>query len=1209
MPWDLLFKHARLLEVVAAYEHAPADLRDTIDLLESLEKGLNMREAGMLKLVEKRKAEHKDIDKLQRSSTKRFLFRVTHGGREGLERKLEKEEREYVEAAQAEHNESHAIAELNEAAQNARKAELETEVAERKELLRQIDALYTSAFEGPSPDFPEEDAAEDDLRAAELHFEHAQARMSHEKTVSDILNRAATCANQALSSLQSANISATYDTFGAGGLWAEMAERDDLLRAQTLAAEAKRHLERARGEQPLVNSVPGGQIVNPEWLNVVFDNMYTDFVFQQKIKQSLASVGRFREGINVECTLSASRLESNTRAAVDAREFLKSRRKALVSIRREILRRVREDGGISGGDPSSAPPLYTSQPEAGGRILQRSQSQSEAGGVAIPVSGSGDSLSPPQYESPSNTRPRLSLTIGVSSPFFPQVPITSQPSFPEARGVSPPSFLQSRGVSPSFPQTHGVSPTSSPQARFSSERRFSPPPGPPPVRHLSTTARSNSPNPHESLSPSSPRDTVGLGQRFTPPLGTPPIRRPSPAPSLSMLRHSPAPSLNMWQPSPSPSLTRSVSTLSTSPRMEMPQPYQHHPLSAPPSPRGFNVPGMPQPSVPSFSRQREPFVIDRPDIHIDTDGNPPAWIPILNGNPNSDASTTEELYPPLERMRSLSLSPRPTTIVTQTSSPSSVAESFVDEDKASSEARPELGRSPSTSFASRNPYRNSASTLQRVTPRAVTRYRQTGRLLAARGLATASEPYDTVIIGGGPGGYVCAIKSAQLGLKTLCIEKRGALGGTCLNVGCIPSKAMLNNSHLYHQTQHDLKHRGIDVGTVSVNLDTMLKAKNTAVTGLTKGVEGLFKKNKVDYIKGTASFVSSTRIAVQLNDGGETEVEAKNVVIATGSEVSPFPGGAITIDEKKIVSSTGALELQEVPKKMIVIGGGIIGLEMGSVWSRLGAEVTVVEFLGGIGGVGIDEEVAKQFQKILAKQGIKFKLNTKVLSADKQDDGTVLVKTESAKGGSEETLDANVVLVAVGRRPYTEGLGLDKIGVELDPKGRIVIDSQYNTTVQNVKCIGDVTFGPMLAHKAEEEGIAVAEYLKAGHGHVNYSAIPSVVYTHPEVAWVGQNEQDLKAAGTEYKVGKFPFLANSRAKTNLDTEGSVKFLVEKETDRVLGVHIIGPNAGEMIASAVLAMEYSASAEDIARTTHAHPTLSEAFKEAALAATSGKAIHF
>ncbi|EGN94475.1 hypothetical protein SERLA73DRAFT_188396 [Serpula lacrymans var. lacrymans S7.3] len=484
---------------------------------------------------------------------------------------------------------------------------------------------------------------------------------------------------------------------------------------------------------------------------------------------------------------------------------------------------------------------------------------------------------------------------------------------------------------------------------------------------------------------------------------------------------------------------------------------------------------------------------------------------------------------------------------------------------------------------------------------------QVGAWNSQRGLATPSGPYDAVIIGGGPGGYVAAIKAAQLGLKTACIEKRGSLGGTCLNVGCIPSKAMLNNSHMYHQTKHDLERRGIDVSGVSLNLTQMLKAKDQSVTGLTKGIETLFKQNKVDYIKGSASFVSPTRISVKLNDGGETEVEAKNVVIATGSEVTPFPGGGIEIDEKQIVSSTGALDLQNVPEKMVVIGGGIIGLEMGSVWSRLGAEVTVVEFLGGIGGVGIDEEVAKQFQKILSKQGIKFKLNTKVLSAEKQGD-KVVIKTQSAKGDKEETLDANVVLVSVGRRPYTEGLNLEAIGIEKDNKGRIVIDDQFNTSVKNVKCIGDVTFGPMLAHKAEEEGIAAIEHISAGHGHVNYNAIPSVVYTHPEVSWVGKTEQELKAAGVKYNIGKFPFAANSRAKTNLDTEGFVKFLSEKETDKILGVHIIGPNAGEMISEAVLAMEYGASSEDIARTTHAHPTLSEAFKEAAMAAYQ-KPIHF
>ncbi|KAG1883179.1 hypothetical protein F4604DRAFT_1741205 [Suillus subluteus] len=502
--------------------------------------------------------------------------------------------------------------------------------------------------------------------------------------------------------------------------------------------------------------------------------------------------------------------------------------------------------------------------------------------------------------------------------------------------------------------------------------------------------------------------------------------------------------------------------------------------------------------------------------------------------------------------------------------------------------------------------------LQRATQKNVARrlHKATVRLGAwnsHRGLATPSGPYDAVVIGGGPGGYVAAIKAAQLGLKTACIEKRGSLGGTCLNVGCIPSKAMLNNSHIYHQTKHDLQKRGIDVTGVSLNLPQMLQAKEQSVVGLTKGIEMLFKQNKVDYIKGSASFVSATRIAVQLNDGGSTEVEAKNVIIATGSEVAPFPGGAIEIDEKQIVSSTGALELQKVPEKMVVIGGGIIGLEMGSVWSRLGAEVTVVEFLGTIGGAGIDEEVAKQFQKILTKQGIKFKLNTKVLSADKQG-GNVVIQTESAKGDKQETLEADVVLVAVGRRPYTEGLNLEAVGIEKDNKGRIVIDDQFNTSVKNIKCIGDVTFGPMLAHKAEEEGIAAVEYINAGHGHVNYNGIPSVVYTHPEVAWVGKTEQELKAAGVKYNIGKFPFAANSRAKTNQDSEGFVKFISEKETDRILGVHIIGPNAGEMVSEAVLAMEYGASSEDIARTTHAHPTLSEAFKEAAMAAY-GKAIHF
>ncbi|CAE6387461.1 unnamed protein product [Rhizoctonia solani] len=500
--------------------------------------------------------------------------------------------------------------------------------------------------------------------------------------------------------------------------------------------------------------------------------------------------------------------------------------------------------------------------------------------------------------------------------------------------------------------------------------------------------------------------------------------------------------------------------------------------------------------------------------------------------------------------------------------------------------------------------RTNRATLRGVGPRALGLMRTSPigvRMMASE----AKEEYDAVIIGGGPGGYVAAIKAAQLGLKTACIEKRGALGGTCLNVGCIPSKAMLNNSHKYHDALHDLKSRGIDVEGVNLNLPQMLKAKDTAVSGLTKGVEGLFKKNKVTYIKGTGSFASPTEIDVALNEGGSTTVSAKNVIIATGSEVTPFPG--LEIDEKVVVSSTGALDLQEVPKKMIVIGGGVIGLEMGSVWSRLGAEVTVVEFLGGIGGVGIDEEIAKQFQRTLQKQGFKFQLNTKVLGGTKTDSG-VQLEVESVKDGKKETLDADVVLVSIGRRPYTAGLGLEKIGVEVDKRGRIVVDDQFNTSVPGVKCIGDATFGPMLAHKAEEEGIAAVEIIKHGHGHVNYNAIPSVVYTHPEVAWVGKTEQELKADNIAYKVGKFPFAANSRAKTNADHEGVVKFIVEKETDRVLGCHIIGPNAGEMIASAVLAIEYSASAEDIARTCHAHPTLSEAFKEAAMAAYDAP-IHF
>ncbi|KAH3109293.1 D-lactate ferricytochrome c oxidoreductase [Aspergillus fumigatus] len=441
-----------------------------------------------------------------------------------------------------------------------------------------------------------------------------------------------------------------------------------------------------------------------------------------------------------------------------------------------------------------------------------------------------------------------------------------------------------------------------------------------------------------------------------------------------------------------------------------------------------------------------------------------------------------------------------------------------------------------------------------------------------RGYASETE-HDVVIIGGGVAGYVAAIKAGQEGLKTACIEKRGRLGGTCLNVGCIPSKSLLNNSHLYHQILHDTKKRGIEVGDVKLNLEQMMKAKDTSVEGLTKGIEFLFKKNGVDYIKGTGAFVDEHTVKVNLLDGGEQTLRGKNIVIATGSEATPFPG--LNIDEKRIITSTGALSLKEVPKKMVVIGGGIIGLEMA--------------------------------QKILQKQGIKFKTNTKVTKGD--DSGaTVKLSIEAAKGGKEETLDADVVLVAIGRRPYTEGLGLENIGIDKDERGRLVIDQEYRTKIPHIRVIGDCTFGPMLAHKAEEEAVAAVEYIKKGHGHVNYAAIPSVMYTHPEVAWVGQNEAEVKAAGIKYRVGTFPFSANSRAKTNLDTEGQVKFIADAETDRILGVHIIGPNAGEMIAEATLAVEYGASCEDIARTCHAHPTLAEAFKEAAMA-TYSKAIHF
>ena len=453
--------------------------------------------------------------------------------------------------------------------------------------------------------------------------------------------------------------------------------------------------------------------------------------------------------------------------------------------------------------------------------------------------------------------------------------------------------------------------------------------------------------------------------------------------------------------------------------------------------------------------------------------------------------------------------------------------------------------------------------------------------------------YDVVIIGGGPGGYNAAIRAGQLGLKVACIEGRGTLGGTCLNVGCIPSKAKLHASELYELANKDFAKMGID-GKVTVNLPVMLQQKADSVLALTKGIEFLLKKNKVDYIKGWGSISGPGKVAVKAEDGTETVLDTLNIIIATGSEPTPLPG--VDVDQKRIIDSTGALVIPEIPKSMVVIGAGIIGLELGSVWRRLGAEVTVVEYLDRI-TPGMDAETAKTFQRILTKQGVKFKLGTKVTAAKASKTGVDLTVEPSA-GGAAETLNADYVLVAIGRRPFTNGLGLETVGIVPDKRGFIAND-HFKTSAPGVWVVGDATYGPMLAHKAEDDGVACVELIAGKAGHVNYDLVPSVVYTFPEVAWVGKNEEELKAAGIAYKTGKFPFTANSRAKVNHEGEGFVKVLADATTDQILGVHMIGPQVGEMIGEYCVAMEFSASSEDVARTSHPHPTRSEALRQAAM----------
>ena len=464
-----------------------------------------------------------------------------------------------------------------------------------------------------------------------------------------------------------------------------------------------------------------------------------------------------------------------------------------------------------------------------------------------------------------------------------------------------------------------------------------------------------------------------------------------------------------------------------------------------------------------------------------------------------------------------------------------------------------------------------------------------------------SEKFDAIVIGGGPGGYVCAIRLAQLGKKTACVEYRGTLGGTCLNIGCIPSKNLLNLSENFQKAKNFSK-VGIEISDIKLNLNKMMKNKDKAVTVLTKGVEFLFKKNKVSYFKGIGSFVSDKKIKIKNSNGEEYEIEGENIIVATGSEPSKMPN--INFDEEKIVSSTGALSLKKVPKKMIVIGGGYIGLEMGSVWSRLGSEVHVIEFLDHI-TPGMDKEISSEFMKILMKQNIKFHMNTRVEKIKKKDDN-IEIEVSDNKGKNNIHV-CDVALISIGRKAFTSNLNLEKINLKTDEKGRIKVDKNFRTDKKNIFAIGDVIQGPMLAHKAEEEGIAVAEIIAGQSGHVNYDLIPGVIYTSPEVATIGKTEEQLKKQNVSYKIGKFSFIANSRAKAIDDTEGFVKILADEKTDKVLGAHLIGPHAGELIAEIGVAMEFGASSEDIARTCHAHPTFSEAVKEAALSVDK-RAIH-